>query len=145
LRLTRYALAVVFVALVVVELNILWALLSGLHASPSWLSRFFSWLSHLNIEVFGIKVRLASAAPTDALPLLMTNTGLMVMIALTVCVLVWFERKEREAAVRPASLPPPLPLKIIPHLPVVEATPPERQLTLTEGLERQPSGLVKTE
>jgi hypothetical protein len=52
-----------------------------------------------------------------------------IMVFAMVIVVVWFERKEREAAVA-LRLPPPLPVRLT----AVETNEPERRLTLTSGL-----------
>lgn len=100
LRLMRYLLLGVLLALAVAWVNIFWVFLGGLNASPPWYTRLIAALPELQVEwpaVFKMH-RASDSQASQAMGLLATSTAMLVSVALTICGLLWFERKEREAA-----------------------------------------------
>ena len=103
LQLTRYALIVVLIGLVATALSIMWAVHRDVQPTSGLMPTFaaiasYAWPEHIKVGLPGwpiIEYKLPRK-PSN-ITLLVMNLGAIVIFTLALCLLVRFERKEREA------------------------------------------------
>jgi hypothetical protein len=148
LRLARYALLGTLFALAVAAAGMLVSIGIEAFRTPTWFSgglEYFrcgvsqwGWLPLPYCEV-------KTAARPDKVGPAMLMVAAIIGVVLAICLLIRFERRQAEpmptllasSQENSASLPPPDPVKVIPHLPTAETAGwPKRKLTLAERLDR---------